>query len=107
MLKSELVKRIAAKNPNLRPRDVKKIVNAMFGEIIAALVRRDRIEVHGFGVFSIRVRRARFGRNPRTGARISVKKKSVPFFSTRKEMRARLNPVAGLTGDERNDGAPT
>ena len=101
MLKSELVKRIAAKNPNLHPRDVKKIVNAMFGEIIAALVRGDRIEVHGFGVFSIRVRRARFGRNPRTGARISVKKKSVPFFKTRKEMRARLNPVAGLTGDER------
>jgi integration host factor subunit beta len=105
MIKTALVKRIAAKNPNLHPRDVKKIVNAMLGEIIAALVRGDRIEVHGFGVFSIRVRRARFGRNPRTGARVSVEKKSVPFFSTKNEMRARLNPVAGLTGDARKDGA--
>jgi integration host factor subunit beta len=95
MIKSELVKRIVAKNPHLHPRDVKKIVNAMFGEITAAMVRGDRVEVQGFGVFSIRVRRARTGRNPRTGARVSVEKKSVPFFSTRKEMRARLNRSAG------------
>jgi len=66
-------------------------VNAILGEIIAALSRGDRVELRGFGAFSVKHRPARTGRNPRTGTHVSVEKKSVPFFKTGKEMRERLN----------------
>ena len=91
MIKSELVQRIAAQNPHLYQRDVENIVNAILGEIIAAMARGDRVELRGFGAFSVKHRPARTGRNPRTGAHVSVDKKSVPFFKTGKEMRERLN----------------
>ena len=91
MIKSELVQRISAQNPHLYQRDVENIVNAILGEIIAAMARGDRVELRGFGAFSVKHRPARTGRNPRTGAHVSVDKKSVPFFKTGKEMRERLN----------------
>ena len=91
MIKSELVQRIAAQNPHLYQRDVENIVNAILGEIVAAMARGDRVELRGFGAFSVKNRPARTGRNPRTGAHVSVEKKSVPFFKTGKEMRERLN----------------
>jgi integration host factor subunit beta len=91
MIKSELVKRIAEQKPDLYPRDVEKIINAILDEIVAALARRDRVELRGFGAFSVRSRRARTGRNPRTGAHVTVEQKSVPYFKTGKEMRERLN----------------
>jgi integration host factor subunit beta len=91
MIKSELVQRIAAQNPHLYQRDVENIVNAILGEIVAALARGDRVELRGFGAFSVKHRPARTGRNPRTGAHVSVEQKSVPFFKTGKEMRERLN----------------
>ena len=91
MIKSELVQRIASQNPHLYQRDVENIVNAILGEIIAAMARGDRVELRGFGAFSVKNRPARTGRNPRTGAHVSVGKKSVPFFKTGKEMRERLN----------------
>jgi integration host factor subunit beta len=91
MIKSELVQRIAAHNPHLYQRDVENIVNAILGEITTALAHGDRVELRGFGAFSIKSRPAREGRNPRTGARVSVDQKSVPFFKTGKEMRERLN----------------
>jgi integration host factor subunit beta len=91
MIKSELVQRIANRNPHLYLRDVEKIVNAIFDEITAALVRGDRVELRGFGAFSVKHREARVGRNPRTGAQVPVAEKSVPFFKTGKEMRERLN----------------
>ena len=91
MIKSELVQRISAQNPHLYQRDVENIVNAILGEIIAAMARGDRVELRGFGAFSVKNRPARTGRNPRTGAHVSVEKKSVPFFKTGKEMRERLN----------------
>jgi len=91
MIKSELVKRIAARKPDLYPRDVEKIINAILDEIVAALARGGRVELRGFGAFSVRVRRARTGRNPRTGAHVTVDQKSVPYFKTDKEMRERLN----------------
>jgi integration host factor subunit beta len=91
MIKSELVQRIAAQNPHLYQRDVENIVNAILGEIIAAMARGDRVELRGFGAFSVKNRPARTGRNPRTGAHVSVDKKCVPFFKTGKEMRERLN----------------
>jgi integration host factor subunit beta len=91
MIKSELVQRIAAQNPHLYQRDVENIVNAILNEITAAMARGDRVELRGFGAFSVKHRPARTGRNPRTGAHVSVEQKSVPFFKTGKEMRERLN----------------
>ena len=95
MIKSELVQRIASQNPHLYQRDVENIVNAILGEIVTALARGDRVELRGFGAFSVKNRPARAGRNPRTGEHVAVDKKSVPFFKTGKEMRERLNrPLA-------------
>ena len=91
MIKSELVQRISLQNPHLYQRDVENIVNAILGEITAAMARGDRVELRGFGAFSVKKREARNGRNPRTGERVAVNEKSVPFFKTGKEMRERLN----------------
>jgi integration host factor subunit beta len=91
MIKSELVQTISSQNPHLYQRDVEKIVNAILDEITAALARGDRVELRGFGAFSVKCRPARTGRNPRTGAHVAVDQKSVPFFKTGKEMRERLN----------------
>jgi integration host factor subunit beta len=91
MIKSELLQRVAEQNPHLYHRDVEKIVDAILGEIIAALTRGDRVELRGFGTFSVKHRSARIGRNPRNGVTVSVEKKAVPYFKTGKEMRQRLN----------------
>lgn len=94
MIKSELVQRIAAANPHLYQRDVEMIVNAILDEIAEALARGDRVELRGFGAFSVKARPARVGRNPRTGDKVPVEGKAVPFFKTGKEMRERLNDGA-------------
>ncbi len=91
MIKSELVQRIAAANPHLFHRDVERIVNVIFDEIVGALSRGERVELRGFGAFTVKHRAAREGRNPRTGASVSVAEKYVPFFKTGKELRDRLN----------------
>ena len=91
MIKSELVQRIAERNPHLYLRDVETIVNAILDEITQALSRGDRVELRGFGAFSTKQRDARVGRNPRTGEHVAVDGKCVPFFKTGKEMRERLN----------------
>ena len=91
MIKSELVQRIAEHNPHLYQRDVENIVNAILDEIVAALARGDRVELRGFGAFSVKKRAARTGRNPRTGETVSVSEKLIPVFKTGKEMRERLN----------------
>ena len=91
MIKSELVARIAQTNPHLYQRDVERIVNTVFDEISAALARGDRVELRGFGAFSVKKRPARQGRNPRTGDPVKVDAKAVPFFKSGKEMRERLN----------------
>jgi len=91
MIKSELVQRISSQNPHLYQRDVENIVNAILGEIVAAMARGDRVELRGFGAFTVKHRAARQGRNPRTGKSVSVAEKFVPFFKTGKELRDRLN----------------
>ena len=91
MIKSELVQVIAERNPHLYQRDVENIVGAILEEITAALARGDRVELRGFGAFSVRNRPARTGRNPRTGEAVEVEEKWVPFFKTGKELRDRLN----------------
>lgn len=96
MIKSELVSRLAERNPHLYQRDVEHIVNAVLDEITGALKRGDRVELRGFGAFSVKNRPARTGRNPRTGEKVSVTEKYVPFFKTGKEMRERLNDGVDL-----------
>ena len=90
MIKSELVLKIAEQNPHLYQRDVETLVNAILDTIADALAR-DRVELRGFGAFSVKRRDARRGRNPRTGAAVAVSEKAIPVFKTGKEMRQRLN----------------
>ena len=94
MTKSELIARIAAANPHLYHRDVERIVTTIFDEITSALARGDRVELRGFGAFSVKERDSRTGRNPRTGEAVSVSAKYVPFFKTGKELREKLNTNA-------------
>jgi integration host factor subunit beta len=92
MIKSELIDKLAEGNPHLMQRDVVKVVNVIFDEITNALTRGDRVELRGFGAFSVKHRPARTGRNPRTGDQVDVTEKFVPYFKTGKELRIRLNP---------------
>jgi integration host factor subunit beta len=94
MTKSELVQKLSEANPHLYQRDVEVIVTAIFEEIAAALARGDRVELRGFGAFSVKRRDARLGRNPRTGDSVRVAEKHIPFFKTGKQLRDRLNPNA-------------
>ena len=91
MIRSELVQKIADDNPHLYQRDVEKIVSTVFDEIIDAIATGSRVELRGFGAFSVKKRDARTGRNPRTGASVQVDEKHVPFFKTGKLLRDRLN----------------
>ena len=91
MTKSELILRIGELNPHLYHRDVERIVTTIFEEITQALAKRERVELRGFGAFSVKFREARRGRNPRTGDTVAVEQKVVPFFKTGKELRDRLN----------------
>ena len=91
MLRSELVTRLAEERPHLPLKRVEQAVDVIFEEISAALERGDRVELRGFGAFSVRERNARKGRNPRTGESVEVPAKKVPFFKAGKELRMRIN----------------
>ncbi len=91
MTKSELILKLAERNPHLYQRDVERIVSTVFDEITGALARGDRVELRGFGAFSVKRRQSRVGRNPRTGEAVQVAEKAVPFFKTGKELREKLN----------------
>jgi integration host factor subunit beta len=91
MIKSELIQQISQKNPHLYHRDVERIINTVFDKIVEALGNGDRVELRGFGAFSVKDRQSREGRNPRTGEAVQVVAKRVPFFKTGKELRERLN----------------
>jgi integration host factor subunit beta len=99
MTKSDLILRLAEKYPHLLQRDIERIVNTVFDEVANALARSNRVELRGFGAFSVKKRDARQGRNPRTGQTVSVAAKYVPFFKTGKQLRDRLNGIEG-TSDE-------
>tara|TARA_B100001540_G_C15252861_1_gene393492 strand:+ start:243 stop:527 length:285 start_codon:yes stop_codon:yes gene_type:complete len=91
MTKSELISLLAAENPLLYHRDVEKIVLTVFEEISSALAKGERVELRGFGAFSVKERKARIGRNPRTGEPVEVTEKFIPYFKTGKQLRERLN----------------
>ena len=94
MTKSELIADLASANPHLLSRDVELIVSTVFDEITAALSRGARVELRGFGAFTVKQRDARTGRNPRTGQTVAVDEKMVPFFKAGKELRERVNQRA-------------
>ena len=91
MVKSELILRLAELNPHLYQRDIERIVSTVFEEISGALAQGHRVELRGFGAFSVKHRAARVARNPRTGVSVQVADKHVPFFKYGKELRERLN----------------
>lgn len=91
MIRSELIQKLTEDNSHLFQRDVEKVVNTIFEEIVESLARGDRVELRGFGAFSVKRRDARTGRNPRTGAAVEVEEKHVPFFKAGKLLRERLN----------------
>lgn len=91
MIRSELLEALCAENPELRPEEVEQVVDIFFDEIGARLAEGGRVELRGFGTFSTRLRKARTGRNPRTGEPVEVPAKHVPYFKPGKEMRERLN----------------
>ena len=91
MTKSELITYLAEENPHLYQRDVERIVTTIFDEIASALSRGDRVELRGFGAFSVKQRDARIGRNPRTGEAVQVDAKRMPYFKTGKQLRDKLN----------------
>lgn len=91
MIRSELIQKVADDNPHLTQRDVERIVATIFEEIIQTMAEGGRVELRGFGAFSVKKRDARQGRNPRTGEAVAVDEKHVPFFKAGKLLRDRLN----------------
>ena len=91
MTKSDLIADLAARNPHLRQADVEIIVQAVFDDIASALARGQRVELRGFGAFTVKRIKARVGRNPRTGEEVPVDEKVRPHFKTGRELHARLN----------------
>jgi integration host factor subunit beta len=91
MTKSELIQHLADINPHLYQRDVERIVTTIFHEITLALANGDRVELRGFGAFSVKERGSRIGRNPRSGEVVNVAAKRLPYFKTGKQLREKLN----------------
>ncbi len=91
MTKSQLIERLAMQNPHLAHREVERLVNAIFETIAAGLARGDRIEIRGFGSFTVKQRPPRIGRNPRTGEAVQVPARRHPNFKIGKELRRRIN----------------
>ena len=91
MTKSELIERISSTNTQLPARDIEEATKLIFEKMITALEEKDRIEIRGFGSFSLRYRKPREGRNPKTGAKVALLGKYVPHFKPGKELRERVN----------------
>jgi integration host factor subunit beta len=111
MLKSELVRKVAERYPQLYTRDAEYAVEAILDEIAQALSRGDRVEIRGFGAFSVKTREARVGRNPRNGDNVQVAEKAVLVFKAGRDMRRRLNKpnegaVSGRAQEAQANPAP-
>jgi integration host factor subunit beta len=99
MIKSELIALIASRNPHLYHNDAERIVDTILDEITETLEQGGRVELRGFGVFTVRNRAPRSGRNPKDGTSVFVEEKWVPFFKAGKEMQDRLNSAnASMSG---------
>jgi len=93
MIKSDLIKKLAEENPHLYYRDIENIINSILKEIVNALEDGNRVELRGFGAFAVKKRKERLGRNPKTGQKVKVKDKAVPYFRTGKTLRQKMNQV--------------
>ena len=91
MTKSDLILKITNKNSFLYQKDIQKIVDSLFQSVTNALKNGDRVELRGFGTFSTKFRKARVGRNPKTGDPVAIPKKKLPFFKMGKSMKERIN----------------
>ena len=91
MTKSELILKITKKNSFLYQKDVYKIIDTIFNSVTKALKDGDRVELRGFGTFSTKLRKARIGRNPKTGEPVAIPQKKMPFFKMGKSMKERIN----------------
>ena len=100
LIKSQLIQNITDANPHLFVRDVERIVNTIFNEITNSLAEGNRVELRGFGAFSVQHRKERVGRNPKTGEAVEVKEKFIPRFKTGKEMRIKLNSKNNITNNQ-------
>jgi integration host factor subunit beta len=107
MIKSELVIKLTEQNPHLYQRDIEQVVNAILDTIGDALAQGGRVELRGFGTFTVKKREARAGRNPRTGEAVSISEKVVPVFKTGKEMRHRLNPASQKRANKKSGAGAT
>ena len=116
MTKRDLIEEVVKRYPNLSRRDAETMVNALFESMTDALLRDERIEIRGFGSFVVKHRQAREGRNPKTGALVSVAAKRLPFFKVGKELKLRVDgkpapdtddsgsPVTGGSDSEFQEG---
>ena len=103
LIKSQLIQNITEANPHLFVRDVERIVNTIFNEITNSLAEGKRVELRGFGAFNVQHRKARTGRNPRTGDAVTVEEKYIPRFKTGKELRVKLNSKNNVSNPEQNE----
>ena len=103
MTKSELIARLAERNPRLVARDADEAVNTMLDAMTDALAGGQRIEIRGFGSFALNYRPPRVGRNPKSGDRVQVPAKYVPHFKAGKELRERVDGEAGPDGNGEDD----
>ena len=95
MTKSELIDRLSIESGTLNKKESETIVNTIFDSIGTALVDGGRVEIRGFGSFSIRYRDGREARNPKSGEVVKIPPKKTPFFKTGKELRFRVNSLDG------------
>ena len=98
MIKSQLMLNVADRFLHLPRRVVEKAGDVVLDEIVTAMARKDRVELRGFGAFSVKHRAGRIGRNPKSGVKVEVAEKSVPVFRPSKEIGKRLNSVASIPG---------
>lgn len=103
LIKSQLIQNITEANPHLFVRDVERIVNTIFNEITHSLAEGKRIELRGFGAFSVQHRKERVGRNPRTGESVNVEEKFIPRFKTGKDLRLKLNSEKNVSGNQQEE----
>ena len=91
MVRSQLLQKMCNLHPNIIRKDIAKTVDVIFNEISEALKNSMKYEIRGYGVFKVKSRKARIAKNPRTGEKVTIPEKKVPFFKMSKLMKSRLN----------------
>ncbi|MDR2780894.1 MAG: integration host factor subunit beta [Holosporaceae bacterium] len=103
MTKSDLVDKISAIYPYMHARNVEKVVSIIVDQIIRSLIDGDRVELRGFGSFSVRERRENHGRNPKTGEKVLIEEKRVPFFKAGRHLKSMINDSDEIDEDDEVD----